>query len=81
MTRQQYENFKFDLETGKTRVVYHPMLYKELKDIEIVNDKRVDHPRNGSKDIADAVVQVHRLLRDEHPTTNVFIKPLLKSFK
>lgn len=80
LTRQHYENFKFDLESQKVKVVYHPTLYKELKDIEIINDRRVDHPRNSSKDISDAVVQVHRLLRTENPTTNTFIQPIVLSF-
>jgi len=81
LTRQHYENFKFDLETEKVKVVYHPKLYKELRDIEIVNERRVDHPRGGSKDVADAVVQVHRLLRKESESTKPISLPYIVTFK
>ena len=80
LTRQHYENFKFDLETNKAKVVYHPKLYKELRDIEIVNERRVDHPRGGSKDIADAVVQVHRLLRKESFSSKQISIPCIMTF-
>ena len=80
LTRQHYENFKFDMETEKVKVAYHPKLYKELKDIEIVNERRVDHPRNSSKDVADSVVQVHRLLRNENDMSTSFSIPCIKTF-
>jgi hypothetical protein len=30
-------------------------LQREVNNLLVINDKRVDHPRSGSKDVADAV--------------------------
>ncbi|MBA2851771.1 hypothetical protein HNP86_001930 [Methanococcus maripaludis] len=62
--RKEYEDFKGSLDFGKVSVAYHDKLYKELRDLELINDKRVDHPKMGSKDIADAVVQAYTLANE-----------------
>ena len=31
------------------------LLYEEMSELRIVSDKKVDHPRKGSKDLSDAV--------------------------
>lgn len=36
----------------------HPGVLYELKRIELIEDRKVDHPEGGSKDLADAVVRV-----------------------
>jgi hypothetical protein len=40
------------------------MLLQELLQLRLLNGKRVDHPKEGSKDIADCLAGVNRLLND-----------------
>jgi len=58
-TTEPYETFRSAVYEGRVRCQYHPTLEKELVELEkdYVNDK-VNHPKSGSKDIADAVGQL-----------------------
>ena len=44
---------------GTIDVCDFPFLIEELKSLELVNGRRVDHPPGGSKDVADAVALVN----------------------
>jgi hypothetical protein len=37
----------------------HPLLFKELKELQATDGGKVDHPYGGSKDVADAVSGAH----------------------
>jgi len=39
----------------KIRLYHHPDLLDELEHLELRNGRKIDHPRRGSKDIADAL--------------------------
>lgn len=62
--RPHYELFKEALYERKVRIPYYKPLIDELRGIVEVNVTRVDHPRHGSKDVADCVVQVVNALAE-----------------
>ena len=45
-----------------------PILRKEMKALELKNGKKVDHPKDGSKDCSDAAAGVFYHLRSEAPS-------------
>jgi len=53
----QYQVFKEAAYTGMTRMVYYQPCLDEIKRILKTPGGRIDHPRRGSKDVIDAVVQ------------------------
>lgn len=53
-----YDRWRERQELGSIDLTYDEYLDKELSNLLIINDKRVDHPRSGSKDVADAVANV-----------------------
>jgi hypothetical protein len=50
-----YETLKELFYIHKLHMYKHPELLGELKRLEMINGKKVDHPKGGSKDCADAV--------------------------
>jgi len=47
-----------DLYDGKSKIPYSEYLFKELRELLVVNNgRKVDHPRSGSKDQADSIAQ------------------------
>jgi len=50
-----YETLKELLYTSKIHMYKFEPLLSELRRLELVKGKKVDHPSNGSKDVADAV--------------------------
>jgi hypothetical protein len=52
-----YETLKEGIYTGKVKYYRHEWFLKELKRLELVKGKKVDHPATagGSKDVCDAV--------------------------
>jgi hypothetical protein len=56
--KETYDLWKELQGKGTLEVVYDDYLQREVNNLLIINNKRVDHPRSGSKDIADAVANV-----------------------
>jgi len=50
-----YETLKEMFYSHKLKMYEHPELLGELRRLEMINGKKVDHPKGGSKDVADAV--------------------------
>jgi len=50
-----YDTLKEYLLTGRLDYYPDPYLVQELQRLELVKGRKVDHPPNGSKDVADAV--------------------------
>jgi hypothetical protein len=53
--KQEYDCLKERIYTGKIKIPVNEKLKDELLQLEMVHGIRVDHPRNGSKDMADAL--------------------------
>jgi hypothetical protein len=53
--KEDYDRVKGMLKDGSLTVVYNEILERELLSLKVVNDKKVDHPLQGSKDMADTV--------------------------
>ena len=51
-----YETFKDGVYAGIIKYYHYQPLMDELRRLELVNGKKVDHASGGSKDVADAVV-------------------------
>jgi len=54
-----------DLYNGNTTVPHSDYLFKEFRELIIINNKKVDHPRSGSKDQADTIAQLTSFIRRE----------------
>ena len=52
---QAYETMKELFYNGRMKIYNSEILLTELKRLELVEGKKVDHPAKGSKDVADAV--------------------------
>ncbi len=50
-----YETLKELINTGRLRIPDYEPLKRELRSLEIIRGRKVDHPPRGSKDVADAV--------------------------
>jgi hypothetical protein len=50
-----YETLKEAINTGKFKVYRSEDFLKELRRLELIEGKRVDHPKGSSKDLTDAV--------------------------
>ncbi len=50
-----YQTLKELINCGRLRMYRYEPLLKELRSLEIVRGRKVDHPPHGSKDVADAV--------------------------
>jgi hypothetical protein len=50
-----YETLKELVNTGRLHLPRYEPLLRELKRLELVDGRKVDHPRGGSKDCADAL--------------------------
>jgi len=58
-----YDNLKELFYTGKIRIPQNEVLINELKNLELIKGNKVDHPKHGSKDLADALANACYLLR------------------
>ena len=54
VARQHYDDFVMVLHDGRLSGPNLKLLIDELSELRIMNNGRVDHPRSGSKDLADA---------------------------
>lgn len=57
-TTEPYYTLKEALLTGRLDFYYNADLISELQQLEEVNGRKIDHPRNGAKDLSDAVAGV-----------------------
>ncbi len=57
-TLEPYDTFLGFANQGEIDMAPNPILLKECRRLELVEGKKVDHPPNGSKDVADAVAGV-----------------------
>ena len=56
VAKKHYEDFAMLLYEQRVVMPHIQLLLEEMSELKIVSDKKVDHPRKGSKDLADAVV-------------------------
>lgn len=55
VAKKHYEDFAMLVYEERVAMPLIPLLLEEMGELKIVNDKKVDHPRKKSKDLADAV--------------------------
>lgn len=55
VARKEYDDLQMAVYDGRVFLPNIELLLTELMQLRIINDKKVDHPRSGSKDLADAV--------------------------
>ncbi len=53
--KEDHDRVKMRLYYKKIRICPFEPLRQELQSLRIINAKKVDHPKGGSKDIADAL--------------------------
>lgn len=56
VAKQHYEDLAMLFYEERVTMPHIQLLLDEMKELRIVSDKKVDHPRKGSKDLSDAVV-------------------------
>ena len=56
VAKKHYEDFAMLLYEQRVIMPRIQLLLEEMSELKIVSDKKVDHPRKGSKDLSDAVV-------------------------
>ena len=56
VAKKHYEDFAMLLYEQRVVMPHIQLLLEEMSELKIVSDKKVDHPRKGSKDLSDAVV-------------------------
>lgn len=73
---EPYDTFLEGVNEGTVHYPDHPVLLQEMRNLEMVKGKKVDHPVNGSKDLADACAGVCYHLRMNAPGSpqNVLIQ-------
>lgn len=54
--KEEYDQFRIELFDGKVEMCYYPFIIEEFKDLQVKKSGKVDHTENGSKDVADALV-------------------------
>jgi hypothetical protein len=73
--KTEYDCLKEAIYTGKVKIPLNEKLKDELEQLEIVHGTRIDHPRNGSKDMADALANaVFECMEEENMRPEV-IRP------
>jgi hypothetical protein len=66
-----YDTMKAMLHTQRFDCYNFPVLQKEYKMLELVKGKKVDHPPQGSKDVADAIAGVCYWVGQGHKASSV----------
>lgn len=73
-----------DLYNDVLQVPYSDYLWKEFRELSVLNGKKVDHPRSGSKDQADSVAQfssfMRRLEEEERLKSNASVSHYIGRF-
>jgi hypothetical protein len=55
VAKKHYEDLAMMVYEERVIMPHIPLLLDEMSELKIINDKKVDHPRKKSKDLADAV--------------------------
>lgn len=53
--KKHYEDLAMLVYESRVKLPHIELLFNEMCELRIVSDKKVDHPRKGSKDLSDAV--------------------------
>jgi len=61
--KEDYDVLKEACYTNRIHLPNNQILLKEIEQLEILYGRKIDHPRTGSKDIADAVAQIASFVR------------------
>ena len=69
-----------DLYNGVLNIPYNEYLWKEFRELTIIKDKKVDHPRSGSKDQADAVAQFDSFIRRQQEEQRLNTNPAITHY-
>jgi len=56
--KEDHDRLKEKIYTQTIKYPRDEVFFKELESLELIRGKKVDHPREGSKDVADAVANV-----------------------
>jgi len=57
-TLEMYDALKMLVYSGMIEMPLHDLLMIELRQLNLIKGKKIDHPPNGSKDLADALCRV-----------------------
>lgn len=76
VAKKHYEDLAMLVYEDRVALPHLDLLLQELTELKVVNDKKVDHPRKGSKDLSDAMCgavfnAVSRTPRDIEPEIEV----------
>jgi hypothetical protein len=72
--KAEYDCLKECIYTGNIKIPVHEKLNEELKGLELVRGIKVDHPRHGTKDIADTLANaVWELIEEQGEKPEVWI--------
>jgi len=63
--KAEFDCLKEYIYTGKIKIPENEKLFDELQSLELVKGIRVDHPKNGSKDMADALANAVFELKED----------------
>lgn len=76
VAKKHYEDLAMLVYEDRVALPHLELLLQELTELKVVNDKKVDHPRKGSKDLSDAMCgsvfnAISRTPRDLEPEIEV----------
>lgn len=76
VAKKHYEDLAMLVYEDRVALPHLDLLLQELTELKVVNDKKVDHPRKGSKDLSDAMCgavfnAISRTPRDLEPEIEV----------
>lgn len=69
-----------DLYQGRATIPYSRLLFKEFNELLLIRNQKVDHPRSGSKDVADTAAQVISFVRREQEEARLSTKGYVSNF-
>lgn len=69
-----------DFEEGRAFTPYSDYLFKEMRELLVLNGKKVDHPRSGSKDQIDSIAQGISFIRREQEEARLNSNDLVTNF-
>jgi len=77
---EHYTSFKESAYSGKVEYVRNEKFLEEMKSVELIRGMKIDHPKSGSKDVADAVVNLCWHLKPENALDGVREAPVYVTF-
>ena len=63
--KEEYDILKEKLYLKSIKMPHYEVVLGELKELELISGKKVDHPKKGSKDVADAFANANWALNNE----------------